>query len=85
MYQSAVNEKPLTANYYIGNINQTVTADMIAAHLHYYNVYIVSLRVFESKRTGLNAAKLSIPMNHACILDSPHFWPEGVYARIWHD
>ena len=83
-FTSADNNRPHTATYYIGNINENVSAEVIHNYLYEQNVNVVNLRFFKSKNHGVNAAKIDIHFNEAYIIESPYFWPEGVYARIWH-
>ena len=83
-YPPAMSTHPRVTDYYIGNIDQNVTTEMIAAHLWCYNIFIVNLRLFRSKRSGINAAKLTVPVEHGYLLESPYFWPRDVYTRLWH-
>ena len=83
-YSPSVRNQQSVVEFYIGNIDQSVTVDMIADHIHCYDIFITNLRLFQSKRPGILAAKLSVPIDHAYSLQQPHFWPDGVYSRPWH-
>ena len=72
-------------HYYIGNINSSVTPDMINSFLERRNISTLSLRVFNSKRLDTKGARLSVNCEQASVIEAIGFWPKGVYVRLWHD
>ena len=76
---------PHTSTYYIGNVSPNVGVEVISNYLYEQYVNVINIRVFRSKRPGVNAAKIDVRSDDAHIIESPDFWPRGVYARLWHE
>ena len=81
----SANNNADVMQYYIGNINPSVSVEVIESFLSRRNINFLKLNVFYSRKRGVKAAKLSVTSSDANVIGVPHFWPSGVYARIWHD
>ena len=72
-----------TRQYYIGNVDENVNTDIISSFLQKRNVFAKFIKILQSQRTGRCYAKIRVLLSDCDIIEQPHFWPTGIYARAW--
>ena len=73
------------ARYYIHGITKHTTYEGIQNYLRQRGVHVTHLALFKPKgKFSVRSTKVNISPQHASIVESSKFWPEGVTCRKWH-
>lgn len=74
------------ARYFLSGIKEDSTYDGIKNYVENKGVHISHLVLFKPKgKYSIRTAKINVSPQCSQTVESPGFWPEGVYCRKWYN